>query len=294
MRILIAGCGYVGSALAARLVADNHEVWGLRRNPDRLPEGVRPIAADITDPDTLRDLPPDLDCVFYTAAAGGYEEARYQAAYVQGPRNLLDALSAQDSIKRVFFTSSTGVYAQQDGEWVDETSPSEATHFSGKAMLDGERMFREGPFPATSVRLGGIYGPGRAQTLDRIRDRVITCPAEPSYLNLVHRDDCAGILHHLMQLDNPEERYLGVDCEPAERGEMYRWLANMLGVPEPPTDDAEPEGRSARGNKRCSNARILASGYAFAYPNYREGYHAIFAPRPVTPPASPTEDTAPD
>ncbi|MCL4691342.1 MAG: SDR family oxidoreductase [Candidatus Hydrogenedentes bacterium] len=294
MRVLIAGCGYVGSALAARLVADNHEVWGLRRNPDRLPEDVRPIAADISDARTLRDLPSDLDYVFYTAAAGGYEEARYQAAYVQGPRNLLDALSSQDSIKRVFFTSSTGVYTQQDGEWVDETSPAEATHFSGKAMLDGERMFREGPFPATSVRLGGIYGPGRAQTLDRIRDRVITCPAEPSYLNLVHRDDCAGILHHLMQLDNPEELYLGVDCEPAERGEMYRWLANMLGVPEPPTDDAEPEGRRTRGNKRCSNARILATGYTFLHPTYREGFQAAFAPRPVTPPVSSTDDTAPD
>ena len=279
MNILIAGCGYVGSALAVRLVAEGHAVWGLRRNPVPLPEGVHPVAADLSDPQTLGALPGDLDYVFYTAAAGGYDESRYRAAYVDGPRNLLAALASQQQpVKRIFFTSSTGVYAQQDGEWVDETSPTEPTHFSGTMILEGEQVFCEGPFPSTAVRLGGIYGPGRMQTLDRVRDRVVTCPAEPTYVNLIHREDCAGILHHLLHVENPEALYLGVDCEPAERGGLYRWIADLIGVPEPPTDDAEPEGRRARGNKRCSNARLLATGYAFAFPTYREGFQAAFAP----------------
>jgi nucleoside-diphosphate-sugar epimerase len=283
LNILIAGCGYVGSALAARLLADGHAVWGLRRNASRLPGGVHPVEADLSAPDSLDALPDDLDYVFYTAAAGGYDEVRYRATYVEGPRNLLVALAAQQQpLRRIFCTSSTGVYAQYDGEWVDETSPTEPTHFSGTAMLEGERVFREAPFPATAVRLGGIYGPGRTQTIDRIRDRVMTCPAEPSFLNLIHRDDCAGILHHLMQIENPDDLYLGVDCEPAERGALYRWLAELIGVPAPPVVDSEPEGRRARGNKRCSNARLLAAGYTFAYPTYREGFQAAFAPPPPT------------
>lgn len=278
MNVLIAGCGYVGSALAERLVTDGHRVWGLRRSPKRLPEGVHPVPADLSKPESLVALPTELDYVFYTAAAGGYDEMRYRAAYGDGPRNLLAALAGQRSIERIFFTSSTGVYAQDAGEWVDEASPAEAAHFSGKAMLEGEQVFREGPFPATVVRLGGIYGPGRTQTLDRIRDRVITCPAEPTYVNLIHRDDCAGILHHLMKTETVEDLYLGVDCEPAERGAMYRWLAELIGVPAPPVDDAPAQGRSARGNKRCSNARLLATGYTFSFPTYREGFRAAFAP----------------
>jgi nucleoside-diphosphate-sugar epimerase len=279
MNVLIAGCGYVGSALAERLVADGLRVWGLRRSPKRLPERVHPVPADLSDPDSLAALPKDLDYIFYTAAAGGYDENRYRTAYVEGPRNLLAALKRQQHpIKHLFFTSSTGVYAQQDGEWVDEASPTEPAHFSGTALLEGEGVFRDGPYPSTSVRLGGIYGPGRLQTLERVRDRVVTCPAEPTYVNLIHRDDCAGVLHHLMRVESPDEVYLGVDCKPAERGAMYRWLANLLGVPEPPTEGAEPDGRRARGNKRCSNARLLATGYTFLFPTYREGFQAAFAP----------------
>ncbi len=279
MNVLIAGCGYIGSALAARLVDDGHDVWGLRRNPVWLPENVHPVAADLADQHALDALPEDLDIVFYTAAAGEYDEARYRTAYVDGPRNLLVALAKQQQpVARIFFTSSTGVYAQQDGEWVDETSPTEPSHFSGTALLEGEQVFRDGPFPSTVVRLGGIYGPGRTQTLDRVRDRIVTCPTEPTYVNLIHRDDCAGMLHHLMNIEKPDDLYLGVDCEPAERATLYRWIADLIGVPEPPTEDGESEGRGARGNKRCSNARLLTTGYAFLHPTYREGYQAAFAP----------------
>ncbi|MCC6490182.1 MAG: SDR family oxidoreductase [Candidatus Hydrogenedentes bacterium] len=283
MKTLIAGCGYVGTALAARLVAEGHEVWALRRTPGPLPEGVEALSADLMDPSTLAVIPEGLDFVFYTAAAGGYEEPRYRAAYVEGPRNLLDALASQrQDLKRVLFTSSTGVYAQQNGEWIDETSPAEQTHFSGSALLEGERVFQSAPWPATIVRLGGIYGPGRAQQLENVRNRIAVCPPEPTYANLIHRDDCAGVLHHLMNLDAPGELYLGVDCEPAERGAMFRWMADLLGVPPPPTAPVDAEGRSARGNKRCSNAKIRAAGYTFAFPTYREGYTEVFAPRGIS------------
>ncbi|MCC6695557.1 MAG: SDR family oxidoreductase [Candidatus Hydrogenedentes bacterium] len=283
MRILIAGCGYVGTALAARLAAESHEVWALRRSPGPLPAGVDAVCADLADPSSLAGLPEELDFVFYTAAAGGYEEPRYRSAYVEGPRNLLNALAHQrQELKRVFFTSSTGVYAQQDGEWIDENSPAEQTHFSGSALLEGERVFQTGPWPATIVRLGGIYGPGRTQQLENVRNRVAVCPAEATYVNLIYRDDCAGILHHLMKMDAPGDLYLGVDCEPAERGAMLRWMADLLGVPPPPTASEEAEGRSARGNKRCSNAKIRGAGYTFAFPTYREGYTEVFAPRSIS------------
>ena len=80
MRVLIAGCGYVGSALARRLADARCEVFGLRRTPSGLPDGIRPIAADLSEPATLRALPADLGSVVYTAAADGFHEAAHQTA----------------------------------------------------------------------------------------------------------------------------------------------------------------------------------------------------------------------
>lgn len=276
--VLIAGCGYVGTALGNQLVAHGHTVWGLRRRPVTLPPSIRPFAADLTSPKTLQTLPPALDVVFYTAAADTQDDAAYRAVYVEGLRNLLDALLFQrQHPRRVLFTSSTGVHAQSCGEWVDETSPAEPADCAGIRLLEGERLLLEGPFPATVLRLGGIYGPGRAGPIDRVRlGDVVGDDGSPVYFNRIHRDDCAGALHHLMTLSQPDHLYLGVDHEPAEQGTVVGWLAEQLDVLLP--RQGESSGlRTPRHNtnKRCRNARLVASGYVFRYPTFREGYAAL-------------------
>ena len=274
MNILIAGCGYVGAALAVRLAAEGHAVWGLRRRPEGLPDGVRPMAADLSDAATLRFLPPDLDMVYYTAGAGARTEAAYRSAYVDGPRHLLEALRQQGQrSRRVVFTSSTGVYAQCSGEWVDENSPAEPQHPGGRQLLAGERLFLDGPFPATVVRLAGIYGPGRTRLVDSLRQGDATYHENPSsYLNLIHRDDCVGALRHLATVARPASLYIGVDYQPVERGTLLRWLSGVLNT-QPPRLVAAAEGR--RSNKRCRNGRLVASGYPFQYPTFKHGYSAI-------------------
>ena len=87
-RIVIAGCGDVGTRLGLTLSAAGHEVWGLRRQPQRLPDPIRPLAADLRDPNTLGTLPEGIDALYYTAAAGGYREENYRAAYVDGELGL--------------------------------------------------------------------------------------------------------------------------------------------------------------------------------------------------------------
>jgi nucleoside-diphosphate-sugar epimerase len=275
-RVLIAGCGYVGAALAARLAEDGHDVWGMRRDPSGLPGGVRPLAADLRDPASLAALPDALDHVFYTAAADQWTDDAYRAAYVDGPRTLLAALAERGQpVRRVFFTSSTAVYGQADGEWVDETSVTEPATFTGTRMLEGERVFLDGPFPATVLRLGGIYGPGRTSVIERVRAGKAGCAPEPSWTNRIHRDDAAGALRHLLSIASPEALYLGVDREPADQCDVYRWIARRLGLPAPPVSaDAPVERARSRGNKRCSSARLAASGYEFLHPTYREGFQA--------------------
>jgi len=102
------------------------------------------------------------------------------------------------------------------------------------------------------------------------------CAAEPVlWTNRIHRDDCAGVLHHLVELDRPQARYIGVDCEPTPQCVVMDWLADRLGVAHPPRTG--PGERRRGGSKRCSNARLVDSGYRFVYPTFREGYAAVLA-----------------
>jgi len=274
--VLIAGCGDVGGALACRLLAAGQRVAGMRRNIERLPQGVTGIRADLGDRAGLsRVLSSEYRYVVVASAADRFDAASYRAVYLSGLENLLDALRGQP---RVLLVSSTGVYHQRDGEWVDEDSPTEPSGFSGQLLLEGEQLLRARLGDRSCVvRLGGIYGPGRERLLAEVRAG-IGCAREPvRYTNRIHRDDCAGLLHFLLerwQSGVPlAPLYLGVDSEPAPMWEVRQWLARQLGVV---LDDAR-EQTSARavGSKRCSNRRLLEAGYRMIYPDYRCGYAAL-------------------
>lgn len=276
-RVLIAGCGYVGSALGRRLLQAGHEVWALRRRTERLEPGLHRVQADLTAPDSLVALDQPFDGVAYTAAADETSDDAYRRAYVVGLQNL-QAVPAVRAAKRFVFTSSTAVYAQTDGEWVDEASPTEPRHFSGTRLLEAEALVHERG--GTVLRLSGIYGAERASLIDSVKaGRATYARGQPSYTNRIHRDDCAGALFHLLQMDDPSPLYIGCDDEPAERREVLSWLAEQLDAPPPQAVDELPSGRGSRSNKRCKNTRLRASGFALAYPSFRDGYAAILAER---------------
>ena len=266
-RVLIAGCGDVGGELARRLLADGHVVYGLRRRAHLLPAGVRPVAGDVRDPASLRALPAEIDVLVYAAAADGRSEASYRAAYVDGPCNVLRAVAPGGTLRRVLYVSSTRVYPQGAGEWVDEGSSTGGDDPYAKLLLEGEAAVRDAAAGAVTVRLAGIYGPGRTRLVERVRARE---PCRAAWTNRIHRDDCAGVLHHVLRLERPLSLYLGADGEPATQCAVMGWVAQRLGLPAPPRVDA-----SAAAGKRCRNARLEASGYAFEYPSFREGYAAV-------------------
>jgi nucleoside-diphosphate-sugar epimerase len=253
-------------------------VFGLRRHPVDLPSGVVPIAADLAVARSLADLPPALDVVVYAASPSGRDDAFYRTTYVEGLRNLLAALAAQgQKPRRTIFVSSTAVYGQTRGEWVDETSPTEPTHFSGKRLLEAEALLRESGLPSLVLRLGGIYGPRRTRLVDEVRQgRAALSRGGPRYTNRIHRDDCVGALDHLIELAEPADCYLGVDSEPEDEAVVLRWLAGVLGTT-PPRVAGDQRRTPRSGSKRCRNARLVESGYAFRYPSYREGYGALLA-----------------
>jgi nucleoside-diphosphate-sugar epimerase len=288
MRVLIAGCGDIGTALGVELAAMGHDVWGIRRTPASMPSAVRGLQGDLTRPATLGGVPREIDVVVYAAGPDASTDDAYRAAYVQGLRGLLQVLEATPPApRRIVFASSTAVYGQTDGSWVDEASPTEPRDFRGRRLLEAERLLVASRLPATIVRLGGIYGPGRTRVVDRLRRGKAACVAgPPRYGNRIHRDDAIGVLRHVVGGADPAPLYLGVDHEPADECEILRWLACQLGLPAPPVVPASDSNRQC--NKRGRNTRLLASGYRFRYPTFREEYAAVLREPPGLPgPAAP-------
>lgn len=291
-RVLVAGCGYVGGRLAELLAEEGRTVFGLKRNPSTVPAGVAGLAADVSDPGTLRELPPSLDAVVYAVSPAGRDEAAYRTAYVEGPRNVLRAIGWEGAVRgreagaaggreagrvahRFILVSSTGVYGQRDGRRVDEDTEPEPADATGRVLLEGEGAAGAVEGTGIVLRLGGIYGPGR----DRIARRVLAgeadCPAPDHYGNRIHRDDAAAALRHLLDLDDPAPVYIGVDRDPAPLRDVYRWIADRGRAPDPCRRET-PETWEASGrrgtNKRCSSDRLAGSGFDFEYPSFREGY----------------------
>lgn len=273
MRVLVAGLGDVGGRAAATLARQGHEVHGVRRSSSDAPVGVTMHRGDLNDPALVDTLPDGLDAVLVTVSADGRDPDAYRRAYVRGPTTLLDALARRgDPVTRVLFTSSSAVYGQADGAWVDETSPTAPSTPTGAVLLDAEDAHLGGPFPATVVRLTGIYGPGRTRLVETVRRGDAVVGSDPGWTNRIHAADAAGVLVHVLGLDDPPRVVLGTDDEPARRDVVLRWLAERLDVPAPRVDDA---AAPSRGSKRCSNALLRSLGWSPDFPSFREGYATL-------------------
>lgn len=283
MRVLIVGPGYVGLALGKELAQRRHEVFGLRRSADSLGElqaaGLHPLVGDITRPETLLDLPSQFDWVVNCASSsyGGAED--YRRVYLQGAWNLLSRLEQTPPAKFVY-TSSTGVYGQNDGSLVDETAPTEPLNETSRVLAETERVYlaaaRERHFPAVVLRVAGIYGPGRGWWLKQFLASEARLEGEGRRtLNMIHRDDVAGCIIAALERGRPGEIYNAVDDEPVAQRDFLAWLAAKLNRPLPPSTPEEAVAARKRGvtNKRITNRKLKAElGYAFRYPTFREGY----------------------
>lgn len=270
MRVLVAGLGDVGGRAAERLAQAGH-VIGVRRSDAPGPDGVDMVRGDLTDPALVDRLPADIDHVLITVSSDGRDPDLYRAAYLDGPTTLLQGLARRgDRVERVVFTSSSAVYGQRDGEWVDESSPTESASATAEVLLEAERAIAEGPFPATLLRLTGIYGPGRTRLVDLVRRGDAVVGSAPSYTNRIHARDAAQACVLLTALgpDAPPV-VIGTDDEPADRADVYRWLAKQLGVDGPVVDD---ERAPDRGSKRCRNDLLRELGWEPEYPTFRHGY----------------------
>ena len=271
-QVLLAGCGDLGLRAAQRLRARGDEVWALRRQPPVSDDsGIHWLRGDLTQPETLRELPVGITRVVYLPTPDRRDAAAYRSTFVDGLRHLLGALD-HAHLQRVLLVSSSAVYGEHAGDWVDESTPAAPPGFNGNVLLEAEQWLAAQQTPPVVLRLAGLYGPGRLQLIERLRAGQLKVPrAQPHWANRIHVDDAAGAIVHLLSLADPLPLYLGVDDTPLPLDVLYDHLSGLIGV-SPAADGPAPGGI---GSKRLSNARLRASGFVPQWPDARDGYAAL-------------------
>ncbi len=258
MRIAIIGCGYVGKAVASSLIRGGGDVVGTTTRQEGCAAiervGVRAAVLELSDTRRLHDLLADREAALLMVAPNR-PGATHREVYLEGVRSFLIAAQGT-ALRHILYTSSTSVYGQSDGSWVDETSPTEPASENGRILVEAEREWLAGATRlgvcGTILRLAGIIGPGRGpanrvrQWAGRERDD------GEGFVNLIHRDDivaaCTALVHR------PYEGVLNVsDGRPIRRRDLYDRLVAAAGV--------EPIRWKAASvpdlGKRVSNRRMV-------------------------------------
>ncbi len=276
-RLLCLGFGYVAEALTRTLDPDMWEVRGTTRSEDRFPA--------ISDAGATPVLWPGQDI------ANEVARATHVISSVP-PRDagdpVLPLLSAgsDHAPDWVALLSTTGVYGDQGGVWVDETAPVVPASHRGGLRATQETawlaLFAANALPVHIFRLSGIYGPGRS-AFDKLRSgkarRIIR---EEQVFSRCHVTDIVQILRASIAQPNPGAIYNVADDEPCPPQDVIEEAANLMGVPVPPDipfeeADLSPMARSFYlDNKRVLNRRVKEElGVQFRYPTYRDGLRAI-------------------
>ncbi|WP_242346001.1 NAD-dependent epimerase/dehydratase family protein [Anaeromyxobacter terrae] len=273
MHVLVAGCGWLGTALARRLVERGDRVTGIRRDPGRAEAlralRVEPLAVDLAVRGAAARL-PDVDAIVACQAAGADGALAYRAAYVEANRALL-AAAARGGARAFVYTGSTGVFGQRDGSDVDEATPPAPASPGAEVLVEAEALVRgasTGTLRTAVVRLSGLYGPGRAGVLDRVRSgRLALGPGDDAWMNFCHRDDAIAFVLAALERGAPGAVYHGSDAEPARRRDVVSWISGRLGIP-PPVSEAPAGGPSRR---ILSERTRAALDVTLAYPSFRDG-----------------------
>jgi nucleoside-diphosphate-sugar epimerase len=284
---VILGCGYTGLRLAKQLLAAGARVWVTRRNQpaanavaitlaSAAAQGdgaVIPRALDLDGDESPCDLSwlPRQAWLVHAAPPGEDLNAE---------RRLVEA-AAQAQIARIIYLSSTSVYPLGDGGWIDEDSPTGPPSDRGVARLRAEsdllEIARGAGISAVSLRIVGIYGPGRGVPLRLYRDSYRIIGDGNTYVNRVHVDDLGRAIVAAALIDPlPREIYLVADDQPETSRVYADAVATAIGKPSPPAvpTDGVPQRVVAMltANRRIRNERMKSElSVELVYPTWREG-----------------------
>lgn len=275
--LLSFGHGYSARALT-RLLPDNWRVIGTTRSEDKaatlMSEGVEPRIWPGAD------LIPALNAATHLLISAGPSE--YGDPVLNELRHEIEG--RKDQFEWVGYLSTTGVYGDHQGAWVDEETPLAPSTKRGQLRVDAEAAWQSVGLPLHIFRLAGIYGPGRGP-FTKVRNgtarRIIK---EGQVFSRIHVDDIAQIVAASIAQPNAGAIYNLCDDDPAPPEDVIAHAAELLGLPIPPaqdflTADMTPMARSFYAeSKKVRNDRIKTDlGVKLIYPDYRVGLAALLA-----------------
>jgi len=263
---LVVGCGYLGERVARRWLGRGDRVVAVTRSPARAEvlaaAGIEPLILDVTaeKPGWERlfgESGPGVATIFWAVGFDRSAGASYHDVHVAGLGKLLDAAAGAGHRPRVIFSSSTGVWGDERGGIVSETTPPDPSREAGRVLIAAERALATHPLgPGTALRFAGLYGPERLPRLADLRAGRPIATDPDSWLNLVHVDDAAAVVTAVADAPAARPLYVVSDGAPVLRRAWYERLAELAGAPPPAWDESAP--RSRGGDKRIDPSLVWA------------------------------------
>jgi nucleoside-diphosphate-sugar epimerase len=261
----------------------------MRRKASVLPSDIEAIQGDLCDSENFLSIldNSNVDVIVVTLTPDSMSDQGYLDSYVNGAnvlKSTIKKLSYRPQL--IIWVSSTGVYGQSCGEWVDESSVASSKSYRGKRLLEAENLVKSISkelvtnnstlIKSVVVRFSGIYGPGRGRLLNQIKKGNIASKHPVSWTNRIHVVDCAGIIIHIIDLYSQKKDisnlYIGTDNQPVPAYEIQRWLANHMRVKIEENNEIPKNIDNKNVNRRCNNKLIKDSGYNFIFPDFKKGY----------------------
>ena len=305
-KILVIGFGDLGSGLANVLASKGHSIWGAKRNIPQKTQAFMTFNDDTLayiTVDVSQPIPPEFfteqwDYVVITLTPSERSTQAYEQVYLQGAKNIAYAFNRYNvEVKRFIWVSSTGVYSQNDGSWVNEFSPTVPLRSTAKILLEAEKVM-ENELPSLLLRFSGIYGMNRFALIRKSKALAeqyrstehrkdvfgfldFLRGSERNYwTNRIHRSDCVGALAFLIEQHESNSQTLpsvliGSDEKPTSYFEVITWITMSMGWLENPGNSTLEFDAFNPESKRCNGNKLRELGYTFHYPSFREGYVAM-------------------
>ena len=278
--MLILGCGYLGLRVAQRLQAQGYAVTTTTRSETRraelIAEGFEAVRFELADAATSALLARPFERVVYAVAPG--RDSDPQLAFLDG----VVAAARRLRTRCFVYVSTIGVYAQQDGDELDEESPAEPAEDRPRWIRAAEHELLElstaGTIPVVVMRLGGLYGPGRSPVdwLGRPEMRArLEARGRDAYMNWIHIDDAANAVVLAAQHGRAGEIYLGVDGSPVRRGEFFDCAAACSGTPPLEFREASSDDTPDLGKRLSCEKALRELGFEPQFPSFREGLASL-------------------
>jgi len=287
-QLMLLGLGQINTRVSEGL-ADEFDIMAVSRMPKNI-SSAQHIPLNLLN-DDLSAL-KETDYIVFCLTPSSYDEAGYRQTYVDCLSRVLNHYR-QHPPKHFLFISSSSVYGQNQDEWVDESSATVPRSFSGRIIVEAEKMLSASTIPTTTIRFSGIYGRNRTSLIEQIKRGNKSSQPPSNYTNRISETDAVGIICHLLRQAEEgvplADCYLASDHEPVRLHEVVGWVRQQIPCQPEKGNSQTASGKSQvgrkggfsrTGSKRCRNQRIRSTGYQFRFPSYREGYADVIAANP--------------